>query len=413
MSPLLALLVACRVPYDPKGEDPGVNLEETGAPDSADSGHTEVGDSGDSAADSGEDTDTQDSAVDPVWPTQRLMATFADWSTRTGGFALYDWPSMAPLSGTVALDGADHRVDCDAGPILLLSRNTGVDDTARVLSPDDGSVTATWSFGADTQPWDVAAVGDDLWVALRGAARIDVVTADGAPDGSIDLTAHADTDGTAEPASIRTVDGVTYVLLGGHDEDDVDVPFGTPQLLALDPATRALQWSLALSGRVANVLGAVEDGKMFLQARGLLTRTDTGAMERHLVGGMEVVDLAARTTSGLVLTEEALGATIDFFSVRAGTGTAWLITTDVATGMQTVNTVDLTTWTVTPEFVADGFAVRVMIPQDDGTLWLVESVTREDGTSEGAYVHRDADFAELERIDLGEGLTGVTICEGG
>ncbi len=414
--PVLLLLSACRAPFDPKSEDPGSDLEPEPDTGVIDSGGTDVPDdtgptdSAPDTADSGVDTSNPDTDAPP--PEQRLFVTYADWSARTGALSVYDWPSAALLAGPIALDGADNRMDCDAGAPFLLSRNTGVDDVARLLSADDGSTLASWSFGPDAEPWDVAAAGGGYWVALRSGARIDVFDAGGVPDGSIDLTPYADADGTAEPASIRTLDGVTYVLLGGHDEDDPDEPFGTPQLLAFDAASRALLWQLPLSGRVSNVVGQVEDGLLYQQAAGLLTRTDTGGFERQLVGGIEVVDLTARTTSGLLLTEAALGATIDFFSVRAGTGTAWIVTTDATTGVQSVGVVDLSNWDITTRFVPEGAAVRVLFPQDDGTFWVVESTTLDEGTSEGAYVHRDADFTELGRLGLGPDLTGVTTCGG-
>lgn len=412
----LLVLSACRAPFDPKGEDPGTDLEpDTGDTGAVDTGGEDVPDDTDSGGDDSADTGTPDTGLpdtgEPPAP-ERLFVTYADWSTRTGALSVYDWPSAALLAGPIALEGADNRMDCDAGAPFLLSRNTGVDDVALRLSPDDGTVLATWSFGPDAEPWDVSAAGGGYWVALRSAARIDVFAADGTPDGSIDLTPYADSDGTAEPASIRTIDGVTYVLLGGYDDDEPDVPFGTPQLLAFDGSSRALLWQLPLSGRVSNVIGQVEDGRLYQQAAGLLIRTESGGFERQLVGGVEVVELASQTSSGLVLTEAALGATIDFFSVRAGTGTAWIVTTDLSSGAQSVGLVDLTTWEITPRFTPDGAAVRVLFPQDDGTFWLLESTTRDDGTSEGAYVHRDADFVELGRLDLGAGLTGVTVCGG-
>ncbi len=394
--------LACVALDSDKDDDPGSNLE--GDTADTDSGDTDSGDTDSGDTDSG-DTDSGD--TDPPDDPQRMIATYADFGARTGSWSLYGWPSATPLATGMDLGGPDNRIDCDAGAAVMLQRRTGVDDRATVVDLDSGAALASVGFGPDAEPWDVALVDEEWWFALRATSTIEITDAVGNLLDTIDLAPWADDDGTAQPASIRQDGDTTYVLLAGVDDTDADDPYGTPRLLAFDAPSRTVEWALDLSGRVAPVLGVAEGTTMYQHHSGLLVRGDVG-MERVLAGGIEVVDLSARTASGLLLTEAALNATIDAFGVRGGTGTAWLVLTDATTGVQTVNLLDLDTWTHTEVWRPTGFVVRVFTEAVDGTFWNLEVVRGETETQ--AYVHRDASFTELERFDFGPNLSGLTVC---
>ncbi len=384
---------------------------ETGASggDSGDTGASGVDTSASDTADTADSADTGDTAdTGATSAEQILIATYADWSAGTGTYTVWDWPDGTEIVADVALTTRDNMVDCDTDRVFLNARQTGTYDTINVMDPATGVLGDQWVLDIDANPWDIDYIDGSYWVSLYNEARIDLYDASGVVTESIDLTPYADSDGTSEPASTWEDGAYTYVVLSGHDESRGT--YGTPQLLQMDTATRVVNWALSLSGSLVAGVGHRLGDSLYVQNQGTLTYDAyTGSVTPNLDGGFEIVDLAAGTTSGLVLAEADVNATFDSFVAIDGTATGWLVITDQSAGAQTVEFADLDAGTLTTVFTVSGYTLRRLSLDDDGTFWTLEEDSSS-GATTSAWVHRDTSFAELGRFELGEGLYQMTIC---
>lgn len=408
----LALFACIQDP--PKDDGSGHDLDDT-AVDSGDTGAPD--DSGETAEETGETAqetaeETGDSGEDTATDTGEdlFLATWADWSAGTGTYSAWGWPSMTPIVAGAALPARDTHIDCDSDRIFLFGRNTGTEDFIAQMDPTTATLGDTWTLDVDANPWDIDLIDGLYWVSLMNEARIDLYDGDGNVVETLDMTPYADSDGTAQPAATQEHGDYTYVVLAGYDE--TREAYGTPQLLQIETATRAVNWQIELEGHFVAGVGSVEGDEMILQVSATMEiNPETHEMERRLDGGIEVIDLTGPTSSGLAYTEEEQNATFDAFRMIAGTRTGWLLLTDQATGIQTLELLDIDTWTRTPVLTITDTTVMGFGPQEDGTFWNMETETDSGtGATSTDYVHRDADWTELSRIELGENLYSLQTC---
>lgn len=230
-----------------------------------------------------------------------------------GGLSVIDADSYDAAIDVTAIH-ADAVVRVLDDRVFVVNRQGG--DSLQELDPDRAYATlAQQSVGRGANPWSIIPVGDGTaWVPLynEGALqRVDVT-----PDGSVQthgtpasLPTAYDADGSVEPLDGFLFDGVLYVLIQGLGAYPRCTPDSRGYLLAFDPETLAPapvfdgQPALQLAACNPTTWLRVED-RLFVGHTGDTRVTVSDPVDD---GGIEVVDLASGTSSGLIVTEADLG----------------------------------------------------------------------------------------------------------
>lgn len=243
----------------------------------------------------------------------------------TGSFATIDLEtrSIVPAAPERML-GSDPVVRRFGERLYVLNRFLG--DNVQILDPAaDYATVAQCSTGAGTNPHDIVVVGPErAFVSLYEVGEILVVDPTPAEncDGFIldrfDLTAIADADGVPELDQMALVAGRLYVVAQRLDRDNFFAPAGPGAVAVVDPDTGELLQTieLAAGNPFAATKGLTLDGASLVIAQ-------VGSFG-VLDGGIERIDLRTGTSSGLLITEEALGGDILDF-VLGDDGTGWAV----------------------------------------------------------------------------------------
>ena len=182
-------------------------------------------------------------------------------------------------------------------------------DNILVLDEDDlRAPLLQFSVGNGSNPHDMVFVGPDkAYVSRYDTTSLLIVDPrDGSRLGEIDLSAFADGDGLPEMAQMALVGERLYVTCHLLDRDNGWVPASrgllvvidtaTDQFVDMDPAADGVQaWPLA----TGNPIDLVARGDLLVVAQ----TASFGDRE----GGIEVIDLAAGSSRGLVISEADLG----------------------------------------------------------------------------------------------------------
>ncbi len=185
-------------------------------------------------------------------------------------------------------------------------------DNILVLSADDlRTPLLQFSVGNGSNPQDIAFVGPDkAYVSRYATPELLVIDPrDGSELGTIDLSAFADGDGLPETAQMALVGKRLYVACQLFDRDNGWVPaerglvavvdVETDQVVDMDPAADGMQgWTLSAGNPVD------------LEAVGNLLIVAQTANFGDKEGGLEILDLTAGASRGLVVSEADLGGDV-------------------------------------------------------------------------------------------------------
>lgn len=233
--------------------------------------------------------------------------------------------SFAPLAvrTRVAPNGAignDPMIRRAGGELLVVNRGDG--NNVTILDAATFSVREQLATGAGSNPQDVAAFGDKLFVPAFGTAGVVVLTRGGGARTTIDLSS-LDPDGAPNCISAYTVGDEVYVACGLLDASFK--PRGPGQIAVIDAASNAVKTTFALAN--ANPLGVLEQlpagvlgGDLVIPTVPSFTDSSTGCIERIQAG-------AAPKANGCVVSNQALGGYAKRLDVqdRSGTPLLWLI----------------------------------------------------------------------------------------
>jgi len=317
-------------------------------------------------------------------PRACLVVAAAEFGT-AGGVTLVDpvTQSSRPLLTTVHHDAtltvADDRV-------YVVNRAGAGGDNVQALDVDRSLATAwQYSVGPGANPWHLAPTGPDRAVVTRydtaDLVAVDLTAAStdafvvGDP---VPLPSELDADGRAEPGFVVVHDGVAWVALQGLDDYPWCALTSTGALVAYDAATLERRTDLGDGGviplRACNPgdFALSPDGELWIAHAGNHRSLDgTGGRDTTADdGGLELVDLAAATSLGLVLSESDFGGR-DLLDLAIGADERLWVTLANADFSVSVHPVHLTAADPigAPVYEADG--VFDLLEHDD-TLWVAD-----------------------------------------
>lgn len=234
--------------------------------------------------------------------------------------------------------GKDPSLAVSSSRAFFVARS---EDLVFELDPACGTPKARFSVhdasvpGA-VNPHDVAVAPDgSLFVVLYNVPRITILTADGKPNGSIDLSGY-DTDRNPQADAIRIVPvgGVpkAFVTLERLDDADYLLSKQPSTMLRIDVASRVVEASIELAGRNPFNTMSELDGALYLAEPGNFDES------KDALAGIERFDTATSTTR-LLVAERELGGSVSEVAVTEGCGAAI-----VAGPERTVNPTSLVTF---------------------------------------------------------------------
>ncbi|MCB9508350.1 MAG: hypothetical protein H6698_07120 [Myxococcales bacterium] len=314
LTALLAVLSGCRLETGAPSTDGDVgasDARESADGDASDGASIADGVDGDGrSGDGGPDTP---GAPETGADVSRCLVVATTEFRTDGGVTVIDADSFRAATDVTAV-AADALVAVVDQRVFVINRQGG--DSLQELDPDQDYATVSQeSVGRGSGPWGVIPLGDGTaWVPLYndGALqRVDLrpgATALRIGD-PVALPTDYDADRKAEPAGGLVHDGVLYVILQGLGDYPLCTPDSRGRLLAMDPQTLAPV--PAFEGHSVLTLAACNP-TTWLRAGDELLIGHTGNY-RVVVeastddGGIEVVDLAAGASRGLIVTEADFG----------------------------------------------------------------------------------------------------------
>lgn len=191
--------------------------------------------------------------------TARLLVLGTDFST-TGIASTVDIPSLEvtqnAIDGVASTDPVVRRV----GDELFIVNRFGADNLT-VIDPDTLTLVTQVSTGNGSNPQDVAAAGDKLYVAALGSEGVLVFDAgdlSAGPTSTIDLSSLDPDDNLPNCATLRVAGGRLYVACQILDDNDAFLtPRGPGKIAVIDPADDSLVTSFDLQN--ANPFGFMHE----------------------------------------------------------------------------------------------------------------------------------------------------------
>jgi hypothetical protein len=207
-------------------------------------------------------------------------------------------------------------------------------DNVSVHDPDNGfALIGEYSVGAGSNPQGMAFSPDGAKAYVSRQEEDDVLVVEpltGAVLGSIDLSAWADADGSAELGQLLRVGDYIFVAVGRLDRDFYWLPVGdsylavidtqSDALLDVDPEQPGLQAILLTGTNPAWELHLDPEEKIVLSCVGSFGLQD---------GGVERVDPVALASEGFLIDEAALGGDVNDVAI-ASADAAYAIVSDAA-----------------------------------------------------------------------------------
>ncbi|HWO21422.1 MAG TPA: hypothetical protein VNO30_21790 [Kofleriaceae bacterium] len=222
-------------------------------------------------------------------------------------------------SGAVGSDPVLRR----AGRELFVVNRT--ENNVTILDAATFAVKEQLATGAGSNPQDVAAFGDELFVPALASAGVIVLTRGSGARQVIDLSA-LDPDGQPNCVSAYAVGGAIYVACGLLDP--MFVPHGPGQIAVIDAATHAVTTTFPLENK--NPFGLFEQlpaqlsdnafgGDLVIPTVPSFSDLSTGCVERVQTG-------AAPKAAGCVVSNQALGGFAARLDVQVqGSLLLWLV----------------------------------------------------------------------------------------
>jgi hypothetical protein len=246
--------------------------------------------------------------------TARCVIVVTTEFTTSGSIAVVDADTLEVTPDITAVH-QDAYVRVDGDRVFVVNRQGG--DNIQELDPSRGYATIwQYSVGNRGNPWDLTLLEDGTaWVPLynEGALlHVDTLADSGESfriDSPVPLPTWTDDDLRVEPFATFLYDDVLYVLVQGLDDYPRCSADSRGYLHARAPSTLALREvfdgssTLELARCNPTSYALLDDGRLVVGHSGAL-RTQSDALDD---GGIEIVDLRAGVSLGLVATEEDFG----------------------------------------------------------------------------------------------------------
>lgn len=288
----------------------------------------------------------------------------------------FDPPAVDPRVAPAGAVGDDPVLRRFGDELFVVNRAEG--NNVTILDAATFAVKAQLATGAGSNPQDVAAFGDKLFVPAFDTAGVLVIARGSGARETIDLSA-LDPDGEPNCVSAYTVGDEVYVAC--ELLDLTFQPRGPGQIAVIDAATNAVKTTFPLAH--ANPFGAFErlpagvlGGDLVIPTVPSFTDFSTGCVERVQTG-------AAPRANGCVVGNaelEGYAARVDFQD-RLGTPLLWLVVSKFDTEPRgNLQGYDLLTSTLWPEPLSPPSQVLVDLAVcPDGRIALADAALAANG----------------------------------
>jgi hypothetical protein len=224
----------------------------------------------------------------------------------TGSYAtinLDDYSQVAKNINTIHSDAVCHY-DAALGIPFIVARMGG--SYVDVLDPEDGfDIVGEYTVEAGTNAQDMAVFSDGRgYVSRFATAELLIVhPTDGTVIDTIDLSSYADEDGIPEASGMYGLNGKIYVAIQRLSNFEIT---GYSSILVIDGETGVVE------EEIKTTVQNPSPGISYIKYNPIMDKlivVEVGAYG-VLEGGVELIDPADNSLSGLVVTEEILGGDI-------------------------------------------------------------------------------------------------------
>lgn len=332
-----------------------------------------------------------------------LMVATSDF--QTGSLASFA-PGAAQPRTNLLLIHSDVAVRYHDGLVWVLNRLG--QDNVLVVDPAAPEVPVRqFSVGNGSNPQDIAFAGPSkAYVSRLESPRLLVVDpSNGEARGEIDLTPLADADGIPEAADMQIVGSRLYVACQRLDRNGSWGPTTGSVLAVIDTATDALvDMDPAVDGLQGLALTAANP--ISLTAIGGKLVVGGSAFFGDQSGGVEVLDLTQGTSTGLRVTEAALGGDLTSL-VMVSSRRGYAIVSD-ASYRNSVVPIDLLDGTVGPPLAGHSGGYTPDMAFDGTRLIVADRGTYADPNAAGVLFY-DAATGALLAGPVSVGLPPVAL----
>ena len=282
-------------------------------------------------------------------------------------------------------------------------------DNVIVLDRGDLATPLTqYSTGNGSNPHDIAFVSEEkAYISLYERTQLLIVNpVTGDSLGTVDLSTFADADGLPETSQLAVHSGQLFAACHRLDRENGWVPtefsaiavidVTTDQLVDADPAAEGMQ-GIEMTSK--NPAGAAHRGSKWIVSA-VNTYSDLTD------GGIEVIDLAAMRSEGIVLDEAAVGGNLSSL-VMTSDSDGYAVVTD-ENFVNTVKRLDLTAGSVSQglDGLSGGFVPGLGVFGE--RLYILDQGSFGDPASAGVKVY-DVSTDELVAGPIGTGLPPSSI----
>ncbi|MFH1843981.1 MAG: FlgD immunoglobulin-like domain containing protein [bacterium] len=296
-----------------------------------------------------------------------------DYST-VGELVVVERYSPWSCTGTTEPVGPDPVGRFHDGLYYIVNR--GGASNLQIIDPDANYQTVSqFSLGSDRNPQDIAFRDDGIAFVscYEEAVLLKVDVAAGTILDTYSTAAFADADGLPETAWMQAVGHLLYIAVQRLDSENWYVPTGLSLLAIFDMTTETwvdvIPGSPELDGIV--LTGESPYTQLELSPDRQRLRVGCNGWYGSLDGGIEIVDLATRTSLGFEVTESTLGGDlIDFETVADTLGCVSVADAAFATSLVVYDPV--TGGGVSTILSAGGYAYHDLAYDGAGLLYVVD-----------------------------------------
>ena len=380
---------------DTGGEDAVDDGNETDTGIGTDTGTGTETDAG-TNPDAGTDTDTE--KEEPPYTTALVITT--DYQTGAYSTIALDSHAVNQDINFINSDAVCHFDPLTGTPFVILRLGS---DAVDVLDSVTFDIVKEYTVGASLNPHDIEVVSDDrAYITRYGSAEMLIVNPmTGTELGIIDLSEYADADGIPEASGMTMLDGKIYTSVSRLERENDWAPAGDSFILIIDAVTGQVSGNVKLTG--TNPLAPE-----YSEALGKFVVAEPGTYS-SLEDGVELLDPTTGTVGGFVITEEALGGSVNktlcvsetncyaIIGVSGDNGSnTHLVSFNPQTGQKTATLTQAAGWT---------YGDIALTP--NGTeLWLADRTT----DNAGIRIFDAATNVEKTTAPIGVGLPPSGIC---
>jgi hypothetical protein len=279
-------------------------------------------------------------------PLYKAVVLGADYSSGTGIVSRLDLATLSMQTNAIAGVATSDPVMRQIGDKLYIV-NRSVGENVTILDAGSLSPVGQYSTGANSNPQDVAVVGDKLYVPATGTAGVVVMTLPAGTTTTIALdTAVGDPDGKPDCVAAVAVGTDVYVACGLLDANFS--PRGVGKVAVIDTTTDHVRTTFALPDK--NPIGFFANTPASSTFAGDLLIPLVPSFDTYTTGCVARIHPGATPTASCAtgLSNSALGGFVTGISAGDKLWLSVVVDASFATVSGKLRSVDMTTGTLQP-----------------------------------------------------------------